>query len=359
LEGRSFPNLRIARLIGEPILKTDLELCRQFFGPQCVFHTTLGTTEITMVRSLLLSSEMPCESSRVPVGYSVPDTDVLLLDDERRPAAPGEIGQIAVKSRYLAVGYWNQPELTEKAFLPDPTGGEERTYLTGDLGRMRPDGCLEHHGRKDFQVKVRGHRVDVEEIETALLAMESLKNAVVVAREDRPGEQRLVAYVVPKGEAPSVSQMRQCLSMNLPSFMMPSAFVVLDSLPLTETGNGAGLKLPAPMGKRPALRSSYRGPDDPLQLMLAELWEEMIDVRPIGIEDDFFELGGDSLLAVSLLTRIEESLGRAVPQAKFMERAQIDGLSRALIEEDAKRAQPMLVKLLTGGKGCPLMYVHG
>ncbi len=191
------------------------------------------------------------------------------------------------------------------------------------------------------------------------MALDSLKNAVVVPRESSGRGQILVAYVVPKGIPPTVSQMRRWLSTRLPSFMMPSAFVVLQSLPLTDTGKVARLALPPPAQSRPALNSAYRQPTDPSQYLLAELWEKMLDVRPIGMDDDFFELGGDSLSAVSLLTRIEESFGRAVPQAAFMELPTIDGLARTLIEQDASDSQPPLVKLLTSGNRCPLIYVHG
>ncbi len=153
----------------------------------------------------------------VPVGYPVPDMEVRLLDAEGRDVGPGDVGEIAVRSRYLAAGYWRQPELTAERFRPDPAGGGVRVYRTGDLGRLRPDGCLEHLGRTDFLPKVRGARVDVAEVEAALLAHESVAEAVVAVREDEPATARLVAYVVPApGARPTVSALRRHLVLQLP-----------------------------------------------------------------------------------------------------------------------------------------------
>jgi amino acid adenylation domain-containing protein len=359
LNGVQFPKLRLVRLTGEPVTPRDVELCRAHFGSECVFNVTFGSTEMLLTRELYLERDAPLESSRVPVGYEVADTEVLVLGEGGRQLEPGCLGEIAVKSRYMAVGYWGQPELTNQSFRPDPLDPEQRIYLTGDMGVMRPDGCLEHHGRRDYQAKVRGHRIELAEIEMALLEHDAIKEAVVVATHDQPGEQRLVAYVVPRREPPTVSEMRQWLTARLPSFMMPSAFVTLTALPLTPTGKVNRRALPPPTTGRPELRTAYRQPGDPSQYLLVELWEKMLSVKPIGIDDDFFELGGDSLLAVSLLTQIEASFGRAVPQAAFMKRPTIEGLAAALIELDERRSQPALVKLVNSGEASPLVYLHG
>ena len=173
---------------------------------------------------------------------------MLLLDDAGKPVGVNEIGQIAVRSAYLAAGYWRQPELTRQAFLPDPDGGERRLYLTGDLGVMEPDGCLIHAGRKDFQVKVRGHRVEVSEIETVLGAAPGVAEAVVVARSELPEESCLVGYLVSgrTGAPPSSRALREFLKQRLPDSSIPATFVVAEAMPLTPNGKIDRKGLPDP-----------------------------------------------------------------------------------------------------------------
>jgi acyl carrier protein len=227
------------------------------------------------------------------------------LDETGREVGADQIGEIAVRSKYLALGYWRRPDLTQAAFIPDPRGGDERLYLMGDLGVMRPDGCLIHMGRKDFQVKIRGYRVEVAEIEEALLAIDSIKAAVVHARADDAGEQRLVAYVVPAGSAaPTVSQLRRALTQTLPDYMMPSAFVFLETLPLSPTGKIDRRALPAPNHARPALKAPYVTPRTPTESDLARIWAEVLELEQVGVHDDFLDLGGDSLLATRILSRV-------------------------------------------------------
>ena len=169
----------------------------------------------------------------VPVGYLAKRVEVLLLDENQNPVDPNDIGEIAVRSRYLPVGYWHRPDLNEEKYLPDPEGGDNRIFLTGDLGRFLPDGTLEHIGRKDTMVKIRGLRIETTEIEAHLLASESVKEAVVVAQEDRFNEKRLVAYVVPSTDRqPSIIDLREVVAQKLPDYMVPSTFVFLDSIPI-------------------------------------------------------------------------------------------------------------------------------
>ncbi len=171
----------------------------------------------------------------------------LLLDDAGHEVGPGQIGEIAVRSRYLPLGYWRRPDLTRSKFLPDPFGGDERTYLTGDLGRLLPDGSLVHLGRKDFMVKIRGFRVELGEIEKHILDHVAVKEAAVVAREDRSGEKRLNAYVILKGNAmASASDLGKFLREKIPDYALPSAFVFLEALPLTPNGKVDRQLLPDP-----------------------------------------------------------------------------------------------------------------
>jgi acyl-coenzyme A synthetase/AMP-(fatty) acid ligase len=211
--------------------------------------------------------------SIVPVGYAVEDNEVLLLDEAGHDVGFNRVGEIAVRSRYIAPGYWCRPDLTDTTFLPDPAGGDARIYRTGDLGLMLSDGCSLHLGRKDFQVKIRGHRVEVAEVETALLDRGDIKEAVVVAREDRPGDQRLVAYLVPAGHlGPTVGELRGFLRAKVPDYMIPTAFVVIDALPMTLTGKVDRRALPAPGRARPGLASPFAAPYTPTERRLARIW---------------------------------------------------------------------------------------
>ena len=192
----------------------------------------------------------------------------------------------------------------------DPDGGEERLYFTGDLGVMRPDGCLIHLGRKDFQVKIRGHRIETGEIEAALSKLESVKAAVVHARPGGSGEQRLVAYVVTApGKIATSNELRRELAQTLPEFMMPSSFVFLEDFPLLPNGKVNRRALPAPSVDRPVLPVPYAGPRDHTESTLTAIWMEVLQLGRIGINDRFLDLGGDSLRATQILGRAMRSFG--------------------------------------------------
>ena len=211
-----FPALRVITLGGEPVYKREYELYRNHFSNNCIFVNRMGTTETNNFRLYFLDRNSDVTGSLLPVGYDVTDKHVLLFDESHQLVDTNNVGEIAVKSAYLASGYWRRPGLTEKVFLPDPTGGSERIYLTGDLGIMRPDGCLEYLGRRDFQVKIRGYRIEVSEIETALIELGGMKNAVVRSRKDENGEEKLVAYVIPNNKAPDIAEIRAALVQRLP-----------------------------------------------------------------------------------------------------------------------------------------------
>jgi acyl carrier protein len=231
-----------------------------------------------------------------------------------------QVGEIAVKSPYLAVGYWRQPELTRAKFLPDPNGGNARTYLTGDLGYMLPDGCLVHVGRKDFQRKIRGHRVEVSVIEMALQDISEIAQAAVVPSDDPPHGERLVAYVVPqRSKELKINQVRASLREKLPSYMLPSAFVVLDRLPLTTSGKVDRMALPSPKKSRHELSDTFIGPTTAIEKILAKRWAEIIEIDEVGIHDDFSELGGDSVLAAQIVSEINNIFSLKQPLQTLFE----------------------------------------
>ena len=196
----TFPRLRLIRLGGEPVSKHNVELFKARFSQDCLFVNALASSETATTRQYFIDQATSITGSVVPVGYAVQDQETLLLDETGKEVGMEQIGEIAVKSRYLALGYWRKPDLTQAAFREVPEEKHTRIYRTGDLGLMRPNGCLEYCGRKDFQMKIRGHRIELEEIELVLLAHEAIKEAVVVAGEAFEGEQRLVAYLVVHGE---------------------------------------------------------------------------------------------------------------------------------------------------------------
>ena len=316
-----FPDLRVLLVGSEPLYRKDVELYRKHFSQDCILVHSMGASETESMASYYIDKETQISGSTVPVGYPVEDTKFLLLDDHGSEVDTNEIGQIGVKSRYLFTGYWRRPELTAAAFLPNSSGSDERIFLTGDLGRLDADGCLIHLGRMDFRVKVRGYRVETAEVEGALLGLKAIKEAVVVAKkEDRAGEQHLVAYLVP-AEAPAltVSAVRRALSECLPSYMVPSAFVVLDALPRTPNGKVDRSVLPAPGRGRPELEGAFVAPSTATEEVLALIWAETLGLDRLGVHDNFLELGGHSLLAAQLVSRVLKAFRVELPLGSLLE----------------------------------------
>ncbi|MHC4713127.1 MAG: phosphopantetheine-binding protein [Planctomycetota bacterium] len=279
----------------------------------------------------LVDGKTILKSHVVPVGYVVPHKEILLLDENGKPVTPGEAGEIAVKSRFLAAGYWRRPELTREKFLVRQLadGGEERTFLTGDLGRLDDQGRLVHLGRKDFQVKVRGYRIETAEVEQALLATGEVGEALVVGR-DQPGEdgKTLVAYMVPSTRpAPTVTHLRSVLSENIPEYMVPTRFVFLDSMPRTATGKADRRALPALPTSRPELGVPCVAPRTPVEGQLSQMWSELLGISPVGVDDNFFDLGGHSLRAAQLLSRVSGAFGVDIPLPAFFESPTVAGIA--------------------------------
>ncbi len=328
-----FPKIRLVTLGRDTVYPSDVELVRKHFGPHCRLFVGLGSTEVGRLTQYFLDKDAPVTGSVVPVGYPVPDIEILLLGEDGQDVGVDAVGEIAVRSQYLSPGYWRRPELTRDAFRPDPGGGPTRIYRTGDLGRRLPDGCLVHLGRTDFQVKIRGYRVEVAEIEGALRNLATLKEAVVVAQEARPGEQRLVAYLVPATRpAPTVSALRRALAASLPDSMIPSTFVMMDRLPLTATGKVDRLALPAPSRTRPELDARFVAPRTRVEAILCAIWGEVLGLDQVGIHDHFLELGGHSLAASRVITRILERFGVDLPLRTLFEAPTVVQVAVVIVE---------------------------
>ncbi len=323
-----FPKIRLVKLGGEATLPRDIELYQRHFSDHCILYASLGSSETGTFRNFIIDKSTVLESSTVPIGYGVQDMEVILLDELGQEVPPGEIGEIAVKSPYLALGYWQNPELTTSVFQSYSPTTTERIYRTGDMGRLETDGCLIHMGRKDFQVKIRGFRIEVTEIEMALFKTGAVKEVVVIAREDKPEDKRLVAYIVPQRRpAPTPRELRDYLEDKIPDYMMPSNFVFLDALPLTANGKTDRKALPAPKLTRSEAHIAYIAPRDHLEIQLTQIWEEILGVKPIGIQDNFFDLGGHSLLAVRLFSEIEIRWGKQLPLATLFPDGSIEAIA--------------------------------
>lgn len=360
-----FPKIRVIRLGGEPVMRTDVELYKKYFSNNCVMYASLGSTETGTVRHFIVDKKTQINTSTVPIGYAVEDMEILLLDEAGNQVDSGCVGEIAVKSKYLALGYWRKTELTKAAFSYDQKEGldsEKRIYRTGDLGRFEPDGCLVHMGRRDFQVKIRGFRIELSEIEVALLSTDVVKEAVVIAIEDRRGEKCLVAYVVAKeGKTLIKQELRRYLQQKLPDYMLPTAFVFLDALPLTPNSKIDRLALPAPQVE------AFIAPSNDLERIIAQIWEEVLGIRPIGVKDNFFELGGNSLQAIHLFAQIENRVGKKLPLATLLESGTVEALARIINWEKAHPVSEQnkvmyswssLVKIRANGSKPPLFCIH-
>ena len=331
-EADRFPRLRMLSFSGEPIHENDMELCRRYFSPDCILVNSFGATEVSSCCEYIIDPKTRIEDGAVPCGTAARDMKIYLLDDDGKEARSGEIGEIAVKSRYLALGYWKRPELTRAKFRPDPDGGDERVYLTGDLGRrMLPDGRLLHVGRKDFQVKIRGYRVEAGEVEAALLALGNIKEAVAVARQDREKASRLIAYLVPrKAPPPTVTALRHALAKKVPEHMIPSTFVFVDTLPLTPNGKVDRRALPEPSAARPTLQLPPAEPRNPTEKTMADIWEAALGLNQVGIHDNFFELGGDSLLATRVVSQACNAFQVDLPLSRLFESPTVAALAEQI-----------------------------
>ena len=341
LPGDGLPKLRLIRLGAEAIRARDVELYKQRLSSDCVLYVGLTITEAGGITEYFIDKETELTGSTAPVGYAVDGKEVLLLDELGEVVGPHRVGEIAVKSRYLADGYWRRPELTRAAFEPAPDGGGMQIYRTGDLGFVREDGCLECIGRKDAQVKVRGHRVEVAEVERALLDVPSVAEVVVVARADPRGEQELVAYLVSACEpAPTAGELLSWLRERMPAHMLPAMFVPLDALPLLPNGKVDRRALPVPERARAEGRAAYLAPRTPLEELLAGIWANLLEVERVGMHDDFLALGGNSMVAVQLVSRVRDALQLEVPLRALLEAPTVADQAEVIVQSWAARAEP-------------------
>ncbi|MCY1015596.1 amino acid adenylation domain-containing protein [Pyxidicoccus sp. MSG2] len=325
-----------------------------------------GPTEATLFTSCHRMTDAAWPGTSVPIGRPIGNTYVYVLDAAGQPVPPGLMGELFIGGDGLARGYVEQPALTAERFVPDAFSGVPgaRLYRTGDLARWRKDGVLEFLGRADAQVKLRGYRIELAEVEAALRAHADVGEALALVREDVPGDKRLVAYVVPSAkadEAASVEtvQLRAFLAERLPEYMVPSAIVVLTALPLTANAKVDRKALPAP--EAPVAAHAYVAPRTPMEQTLAALWAEVLRLERVGVTDNFFALGGHSLLAVRLMARLREHTGLTPPLSALFQAPTVEGLAKWAEQRKAGAVStPNLVPLAAGtSTRRPLFLVHG
>jgi amino acid adenylation domain-containing protein len=352
---------RLVLLGGDTLYRRDIDRFRQHFPPDCLLVNRLTSTETNTIAQMIIGPETEIAEGVVPAGRPARDKEIVILDDEGKPAVAGQEGEISVRSRYLSPGYWRRPELTLRMFREESGGEGERTFFTGDRGVIGSDGILHYRGRRDERVKVRGFRVETGEVEAALLDLDAVREAVVAADEEPvTGERRLCAYLVPTGPAPpTIGELRRALSERLPREMIPTAFVLLEQFPVTATGKIDRRALPEPRRQRLPEGRSHVAPRTAIEGSLTEIWEELLGVEGLGIRDDFFDLGGHSLLAVRLCVEVERQLGGTLSLAELMQSPTIEGVAAVLAREEASHPRRSLVPVTTAGEGLPFFCVSG
>ncbi|HEX6184601.1 MAG TPA: amino acid adenylation domain-containing protein [Pyrinomonadaceae bacterium] len=301
-----------------------------------VLRNDYGPSETHAVTSYTLAGPPEMWPALPPIGRPIANTQIYLLDRNLRPAPLGVAGELYVGGECLARGYLGRPDLTAEKFVPDPHGLAPggRLYKTGDLARYLPGGEIEFLGRIDHQVKIRGFRVELGEVEAALAQHPRVREAAAAVRGKTPSERTLVAYVVAEGdEAPAVEELRAFLKDRLPEYMVPTAFVALDSLPLTPSGKIDRKALPEPDGSRLELGGEFRAPSTPAEEIVAGIWAQVLRLERVGVSDNFFDLGGHSLLATQLMSRLRESFQVELPLRVLFEGPTVEGLIDALARE--------------------------
>jgi amino acid adenylation domain-containing protein len=353
-----FAALRLIKLAGETVFHSDVELFRRSFCEGCRLLVVYGSTELSPICEFPIDHHTELHGDVVPVGWAADDTEVFVVDDNGAPVLDRP-GTIVIRSRYLFDGYWRQPDLTSQALTRSPGDPLLRSFRTSDLGCVTSDGCVIHLGRSDDLVKIRGYSVEVAEVEGALAGISGVRQAAVVAAREPGGEQSLTGHVVlDQPGIRTARELRAALEDELPAYMVPAAIVIHEALPLTTTGKVDRAML---AGLRPedVLRPPYARPMNPLQYQLVHIWEELLGVTPVGVTENFFDLGGDSLLATRMLDAVERECGVRVRLATLASAGTVADLAQALVKEQPPVSRAPALAFGEYGTGRPFFYLHG
>ena len=336
-------SLRVVNLAGEAL---PTGLAKQIYEKTKVkkVYNLYGPTEDTTYSTYTLVPR----NGEVTIGRPLPNTQVYILDGNRQPVPIGVPGELHLAGDGLARGYYGRKDLTAERFVPNPFAGQPgaRMYRTGDLARFLTDGNIQYLGRIDNQVKVRGFRIELGEIESVLAQHPAVQSVVVIAREDIPGDKRLVAYVVPSGGHVSSGPLKDLLKQRLPEYMIPSAFVEMSALPLSPNGKINRRLLPAPDWSATD-RADALPPRDGLESTLVKIWQKVLGIPNIGVRDNFFDLGGHSLMATRLLREVERAIGKEIPLSALFRGATVESLAQ-LIRQPQSPSDPVAMEIQHG-----------
>ncbi len=355
--GESFPAVRLVRFGSEPATSDDFSIFKKHFTAGCVLLNTLSSTETGNVTQLRFTQNDIVAQGRLPIGRPAEGMQILLLDENDREVGNGEVGEIAVSSRFLSPGYWRNDPLTAERFSVGRGPDDGRLFQTGDLGRRAADGSLVFMGRKDTRVKIHGYRIEVSEIEDALLHQPEVEGAVVCAREAPNNDIQLAAYVALRaGGKCTAEKLRRVLRSTLPGYMVPASFVFLEKFPLTPHGKIDRQALPAPETRPTPGRGSR--PRDVVESQLARIWQSVLGISGIGRHDDFFDLGGTSIQSAEVLARIAELFGASLSPSTLVEHSTIERLAGLVAGYVVIPSPKPLVPLRAADAGRPLFLIH-
>jgi amino acid adenylation domain-containing protein len=356
-----FPALKNILLAGEPVLPSDVRRWADIFGDRIQLVNLYGPSETTMTKLFYPIKPSDRDRRSIPIGKPMSGAKAMIIGSDGKACLPGAVGEIYIRTPYRSLGYYNQPELTNEAFIPNPFTGDpdDLIYKTGDLGRVLRDGNFEFLGRKDQQVKIRGIRIELREIESLLLDHEIVKDVAVIDRDDESGNKYLCAYVVCAGEA-ETSTLRDFLAARLPEYLVPSMFVMMNSLPRTITGKIDRRALPSIEQARAAAGRPYIAPRTPVEEMLADIWSQVLKLERIGVGENFFELGGHSLLATQVVSRVKAAFEVELPLRALFESPTVGSLAEQVesaLREGSRLKAPPVTRADRSGS-LPLSYAQ-
>jgi amino acid adenylation domain-containing protein len=352
----AFKSVRDLLTGGEEADVSSIRLVLSQSPPQRLIHV-YGPTENTTFSTWYHIKDMPVDGT-IPIGKPISNTTAYILDENRQPVPVGVVGEIYLGGDGVARGYHDRPDLTEKAFTPDPFGSDgSQLYRTGDLARYLPDGNIRFLGRRDYQVKIRGFRVELDEVKAIIETYPSVSSAIVTVKELK-GEKQLVAYLLARNVKIDTADLRQNLRKKHPEYMVPSYFITLDDYPLTSTGKIDYKSLPQPGIEDQGSQSTSEGPRDELERALIGIWKEVLGVSSISIDDNFFDMGGHSLAAVRMFSKAEVVLGIKLPISAIFASPTVRRLAQALHENNKSHLWQCLVPLKPDGTKPSLFCIH-
>jgi acyl-coenzyme A synthetase/AMP-(fatty) acid ligase/acyl carrier protein len=342
-----FRDLKYILMAGEAVSPADVKKWMDVYGERIQLVNLYGPTETTMVKFFHFITRADAQGKSIPIGKPIEGARALIVSPEGKACPPNFVGEIYIRTPYMTLGYYKAPELSRQVFIPNPFSKDPNdiVYRTGDQGRMLPDGTFEFLGRTDLQVKIRGVRVELGEIENALRACDGVKDAAVIVGRDPNDEPYLVAYVA-AGPEVQVEALKDRLLTELPANFVPSTLIRLDQIPLTPNGKADRKSLPLPEKHRTEL-TPFRAPETPTEKQLAAVWSDVLAIERIGADDDFFSLGGHSLLATQLMSRIRVAFEVEVPLGALFEGPTIAKLAKVVEQKQIEAAdEDVLAELL-------------